>query len=127
MSRLVCAAVLFAAGVSVRADDRFEAAKEKQAELSAFAIRQACAAYHLTPANATGDFPSALVDLVKPPFGGPSFLKDGAKDLLDPWGKQYKFTVAKDEKGEERAYVWTERTVDGKMKVLGTKPPEKKK
>src|SRR4051812_18609436 len=110
MTRLVCAVVVFAAGVSVRADDRFEATKEKIAEINARSIRAACEAYYVKHAA----YPTKLLDLVKPPGGGPSYLKEGAKDLLDPWGKEYKYEVATDEKdGSTRAHVWCERTVDG--------------
>jgi hypothetical protein len=40
------------------------------------------------PPNDPSAFPSRLDDLVTPPVGT-SFLKYGAKDLLDPWGKSY--------------------------------------
>ena len=87
----------------------------------------ACEAYQTSPQNEKGKPPTILLELVKPPFGGVSFLRNGEKDLLDPWGKTLQYAVAKDEKGELRAYVWAELTIDGKTKVIGTKPPEPKK
>ncbi|QJW97834.1 hypothetical protein FTUN_5414 [Frigoriglobus tundricola] len=36
----------------------------------------------------------------------------------------FHYAVAKDERGNLRPYVWAERSVDGKMRVIGTKAPE---
>ncbi len=36
-------------------------------------------------------FPLVERDLFEPPFGGPSFLPRGRRDLIDPWGKPYQF------------------------------------
>ena len=58
---------------------------------------------------------------MKPPFGGPSFLRNGEADLFDPWGKPYRYAVIPNAKGEQEVYVWGERTVDGQLKLLGAK------
>jgi len=43
---------------------------------------------------------------------------------------EYKFEVQKEKQSDgseiERPYVWTERKVDGKIKVYGQKPPKEK-
>ena len=102
-----------------------DGAKEKVAELSAKGLAQACEAYYLNPAS--GDiYPQTLADLVKPPFGGASFVRNGAKDLIDPWGKEYKYALEALRDGTQVPRVWTERVVNGKTKVYGHKPPDKK-
>jgi hypothetical protein len=99
-------------------------AKEKIAELNARGLMAACEAYYINPSSGLM-YPKTLTDLVVPPFGG-SLLKNGAKDLLDPWGKEYKYAAAVTDKGIPAGYVWTERVVNGKTKVYGRKPPDKK-
>jgi hypothetical protein len=121
------AAAILALPTSTFANDKVEEARQARAELQCRSLLQACEAYVVNPANKTRTYPTILLELVKPPFGGPSFIRDGEKDLIDPWGKMFQYAVAKDEKGNLRAYVWTERTVDGKTKVIGRKPPEPKK
>ena len=58
------------------------------------------------------------------------FLQNGKKALIDPWGNEYKFAAVKKklfgDTEVESLFIWTERTVDGKSKVYGNKPPEKK-
>jgi hypothetical protein len=126
--RRSCFAAVLVLGVSslLRADNGVEKAKEEKARSQCASILLACEAFATNPASKTG-YPTILLELVKPPFGGASYLKNGEKDLLDPWGKTVQYAVAKDEKGRLRAYVWTERKVDGKAKVIGTKAPEPKK
>ena len=99
-------------------------AKEKIAELNARGLTQACEAYYLNPASGNL-YPMTLADLVTPPFGG-SLLKNGAKDLLDPWGKEYKYALETLRDGTQVPRVWTERVVNGKTKAYGKKPPDKK-
>ncbi|HEV3436464.1 MAG TPA: sigma-70 family RNA polymerase sigma factor [Gemmata sp.] len=71
-----------------------------------------------------GEWPAKLADVA-------SSLENGKKDLVDPWGTEYKFAIMTEKQSDgtaiERPYVWTERTIDGKIKVYGTKPPEEKK
>lgn len=125
---LLLAAALLGIPAGAATDDaKLEAAKRQRAELNCRSILLACEAYALNPANKAGTHPTILLELVKPPFGGASYLRDGEKDLVDPWDKMFQYAVAKDEKGNLRPYVWTERTVDGKTTVIGTKPPEPKK
>ncbi len=118
------AALVFACPLVAAAD---EAADEQKARLACESILTACEAFQTCPQNEKAAPPTVLMELVKPPFGGPSYLRNGAADLLDPWGNMLHYAVARNEKGELRAYVWSERTVGGKTKVVGTKPPEPKK
>lgn len=107
---------------AMRADDpKFEPEKEKLALTSARTLENATKQYHLK----FGAAPEKLADLVKPPFGMP-FIEGGEKALLDPWGKPYRYVATPDERGVVRSYVWTERGVGGKAKVIGNKPPVKK-
>lgn len=55
-------------------------------------LARAVEAFNLSPANVVG-YPLALKELVKPPFGGPSFLTNGERDLIDPWGRPYRYEV----------------------------------
>jgi hypothetical protein len=70
------------------------------------------------------EWPRTLADLG-------SLLENGKKDLLDPWGKEFKFairaTMQADGSVIERPYVWSERVVGKETKVYGEKPPEEKK
>ncbi|HUR54263.1 MAG TPA: type II secretion system protein GspG [Gemmataceae bacterium] len=100
-------------------------AKEKMAELNARGLAQACEAFYLNP-NSNSIFPARLAELVNPPFGGASFVRNGAKDLLDPWGKEYKYALETLRDGAQVPRVWTERVVNGKAKVYGHKPADKK-
>lgn len=69
--------------------------KKEKARLGCRAIVDAIIAYHNSPQNpgVTDEekLPSGVEDLVMPPFGGTSFLRNGEADTLDPWGKPYQF------------------------------------
>ncbi|MCI0699673.1 MAG: hypothetical protein L0241_01125 [Planctomycetia bacterium] len=93
-----------------------------RAVFQAKAIVEACEAYRDNPTNPErGKYPSTLIELVNPPFGGPPFLRNGEADLFDPWGKQFEYAVKTDTEGNTEVSVWTERIVDGKLKLLGAK------
>jgi len=100
-----------------------EKAKEDKASRGCVSIAQACEAYAVNPQNKTGAYPAKLAELVKPPFGGASFIRNGKDDLLDPWGNAFQYAVEKDKKGRLRPFAWSTRTVDGKTKVFGERPP----
>ena len=40
------------------------------------------------PSSADAGFPKDLSELVNPPFGGPSFMRNGKADLIDPWASR---------------------------------------
>lgn len=98
------------------------AADEKRALERIAVLLQACEAYKMSPANQEDEFPSKLDELISPPWGGGGFLKGGKMGLLDPWGEPFKYALVKGKDGKPVPYVWSERTVDGKVKVVGTKP-----
>jgi hypothetical protein len=62
--------------------------KKDQAEAACKALASACESYTDHPANRQHKPPASLDDLLKPPFGGPSFLQNG-EDLTDPWGRPF--------------------------------------
>jgi hypothetical protein len=124
MNRLLSAAVLLAVAWVGSAANPKEDAKEKDAERRVKDLESACEAYATNPANAKGKYPEKLADLITPPFSKSSYLKNGKDDLIDPWGKEFKYEVTKDKSGRVRTYIWTERTVEGKTKVYGEKPPK---
>jgi hypothetical protein len=81
-------------------------------------IASACEEYRRHPGSG-GKYPGALSDLIKPPFGGSSCLH-GAQDLIDPWGRPFRYAVVKHADGEE-VYVWGERAVEGGLRLVGAK------
>jgi hypothetical protein len=102
-------------------------ANERLATLATQSLAQAGEAYAINPANEGNRYPQVLADLSKPRFGGPSYLKNGVKDITDPWGRLYDCAYEANEKGDPQFYVWTERVVNGKVRVYGAKPPAPKK
>lgn len=77
------------------------AAKLEKAHRGCKTLSRAVEAYCKHPANpgktAEEKFPSVVIDLDMPPFGGPSFLPNGFDDFTDPWGKRYEFQKYKRE------------------------------
>jgi hypothetical protein len=107
---------------------RVDVALESRADLGAKALLQAAEAYALHPKNKEGRWPATLADLLKPPFGGGPLLRNKEKDLMDPWGGLYRCRTEADEMtGRARFYVWTEREVNGKVRIYGRPPPALKK
>lgn len=92
--------------------------RSHQAVLQAKGLILACEAYH---AQSGEKYPTKLADLIVPPFGGSSFVRNGEDDLLDPWGRPFKYAVVPDGNGDPEVYVWAERTVDGKLLFIGAK------
>jgi hypothetical protein len=115
--------LFFAFPIFCVADEKEEKAKETRALTQSQILLRTCEAFKIHPGNEGSRYPVALLNLKKPPWGGGSYI-DNEKDLLDPWGKPFHYGVAVDEKGNVQTYVWSERKVDGKTKVIGTKLPE---
>ncbi len=85
-------------------------------------IAHACGAYRNSEKNAGKKFPTTIDDLIRPmPGGGGPFLDVRPSDLIDPWGNPYRYAVVTSANGEQEVYVWAERIVDGKLKLLGAK------
>jgi len=94
---------------------RMDLAGEARVKADAEAIIKGLKTYYTQNAK----WPEKLADMA-------NFFEKGADAFKDPWGNEYKFEVAEVD-GHDRPYVWTERKLGGKVKVIGTKPPEKKK
>jgi hypothetical protein len=103
-----------------------DSALENHAILQVKRLMNATEQYVTNRANKVRRYPSTLADLVKPPFGGTSFLQNKEKDLHDPWGMLYRQAFEVDDRGLVRQYVWTEREVNGKVKRIGYPPKGKK-
>jgi general secretion pathway protein G len=93
---VVVAILVMLATVATIATSRYmEDAKKARAQLGCTGLAQAIEAYTNNPMN-TGltdqeKLPQSPQNLVQPTFGGQSFLRNGANDTVDPWGKQYSF------------------------------------
>ncbi|MBN9520920.1 type II secretion system protein GspG [bacterium] len=125
MRPLCVAVVVVAAAGLARGQDDVEKAKAEKAERSVKSLLAACEAYYVNPQSGN-TYPRTFGDLLKPPFGNASFLRDPT-DIIDPWGKQYKYQIAPQADGTPAPYIWSEREVGGKTRVYGKKPPEPKK
>jgi len=97
-----------------------DATKEQIAKNDARVIEQACKKYYLDNKK----WPAKLTDIA-------NHLEIGEKGLIDPWGKEYKFAIGKMkafyDTEVDRPYIWSERKVNGNIRVCGSKPPEEKK
>jgi general secretion pathway protein G len=93
---VVVAILVILATVATIATTRYiEDAKKSKAQLGCTSIATAIEAYINSPQNPglTDDqkFPQDISNLYNVPFGGPSFLRNGQPDTIDPWGKPYSF------------------------------------
>lgn len=90
-------------------------AKEERATAGAKAIETAVKKYYLEHEG----WPAKLDDVS-------DLLENGKKDLIDPWGEKYRLEIESIKQPDgttlERPCVWTERTVDGTVRVYGRKP-----
>jgi len=99
---------------------------EMVARHKAKCLLAASEAYVICPANRDGKNPSTLGDLVKPPFGGTSFLLNKEKDLHDPWGMLFLQAFEVDDRRFVWHRIWTEREVNGTVKRIGYPPKGKR-
>ena len=95
---VVVAILVILATVATIATTRYiEDAKKSKAQLGCQSIATAIEAYMQSPQNPGRDLnddqkmPQGIQELYQPSFGGPSFLRNGQQDTLDPWGKPYQF------------------------------------
>lgn len=95
-----------------------EAAREQAANSQAYRIFTSAQSYYAH----RGEWPRTAAELG-------SLLKEGDREMLDPWGMPYQYKVVRtrDALGQEidKAYIWTERVVGDVAKIYGAKPPEK--
>ena len=95
---VVVAILVILSTVAVVATTRYlEDARKNRAQLQCKSLAQTIDAYYLNP-QSNNQYPESLQQLVQPPFGGTSMLKNGQSDLIDPWGQQYQvqFTTGPD-------------------------------
>ena len=81
--------------------------KTHSAQLGCTSLATAIDAYTQHKDNKQHELPMVLRDLVEPPFGGPSFLRNGETDLLDPWGKPCEMERRQFQDGREYILVKT--------------------
>jgi type II secretory pathway pseudopilin PulG len=93
-----------------------DAAREQQAAARAVALEKAAKTYY----TQQGEWPKNLVVLAP-------LVIDGQDGLKDPWGTPYQYILVRDEKAKVSPfvpYIWTEREVEGVIRVYGKKPPK---
>lgn len=111
---IVAVSLLFGFGVLVGLSaSRGFNARQSKAQLGCASIATAIEQYINSEANTKQEWPTALHDLLQPPFGGPSFLRNGVADLLDPWGQLYQFEFRRRTDGTEYLLVKTADPHDG--------------
>lgn len=92
---VVVAILVILAGIAVVAVPRYiEDGKRTAAMAGCQNLAKAIEAYMNNPANPGNAMPQQLSDLIQPPFGGPSYLRNGEADTIDPWGKPYQIQPA---------------------------------
>lgn len=107
---VVVAIIVILASVATVATTRYlEDAKKTKAHLAAKGLSQAIDNYINNPANANNDPPSGLNDLLQPPFGGPSFLRNGEEDLKTPWNGR-PFDMEQRQRGDGTTYYLVHTT-----------------
>jgi general secretion pathway protein G len=107
----VVMALLIYQGVFVYLDTSRDDPRKARAQLGCVNITFAIEVYMKSPmspnrSDATRE-PKSTRDLVYPPFGGPSLLRNGEADLLDPWGNPYQMTHIQRKDGTEYILITT--------------------
>ncbi|MBX9582407.1 MAG: prepilin-type N-terminal cleavage/methylation domain-containing protein [Gemmataceae bacterium] len=105
---VVVAILVILAGVGVVATTRYlEDARKSKAQLACQGLVQAIGNYIDNPANTDRSPPTGPGDLLRPPFGGTGYLKNGEQDMYDPWGQQYQFEQIQQADGSQGYVVFT--------------------
>jgi general secretion pathway protein G len=124
---VVVAILVILATVATVATTRYiEDAKKSKAQLGCQSLSTAIEAYTQSPSNPglteEQKRPSGPGDLVTPPFGGPSFLRNGQVDTIDPWGNQYQFQIHT--RGDNTSYILVTTTAPDQTPIsqLGIGP-----
>ena len=120
---VVVAILVVLASVATIATTRYlEDAKKTKAHLGCKAVATAIESYTSNAANPTSTPPQQPGELIQPSFGGPSLLRNGEADLLDPWNKQYVFEQAQRTDGTEYVIVYTTAPDGTKISQFGIGP-----
>lgn len=126
---VVVAIIVILASVATVATTRYlEDARKTRAHLGAKTLSTAIDTYIANVANGNNDPPSSLQDLLTPPFGGPSFLRNGSEDLKTPWnGQQYEMEQATRSDGTTYYLVWTKAPDGTEISNFGIGPQSRPK
>jgi general secretion pathway protein G len=110
---VVVAIVVILAGVGVVATTTYlEKAKQNKAQLACKALADACEAYYLDPSNG-GQYPTEIGQLVQPPNGGRSLLRNGIQDTYTPWPNvQQQYTLEIQTKADGTQYPFVHCRAD---------------
>ncbi len=104
---VVVAILVILSTVAVVATTRYlEDARKSRAQLQCKSLAQTIEAYYLNPQSGN-EYPENLQQLLQPPFGGTSLLKNGEDDLRDPWGGQYQVQFTQGQDGAQMPLVYT--------------------
>ncbi|MBN9523399.1 type II secretion system protein GspG [bacterium] len=104
---VVVAILVILSTVAVVATTRYlEDARKSRAQLQCKSLAQAIESYYMNP-QSNNQYPENLQQLLQPPFGGTSFLKNGQDDLIDPWGQQYQVQFIQGNDGAQQPVVHT--------------------
>lgn len=105
---VVAILVILATVASIAVTRNLDDAKKSQAQLKAAAIAKAMESYYISPSSGN-TYPASMGDLVKPNWGGSSFLNDPVNDPLDPWKQQFTIEVTQSVDGstQGKPYVHT--------------------
>src|SRR6478609_3520860 len=90
---VVAIIIILATVASVAVIRNIDDAKKNSAQMKAKNLATAMEAYYANPSSGNV-YPQAWQELIQPNWGGSSFLKDGANDILDPWGQEFKISNA---------------------------------
>jgi len=104
---VVVAILVILSTVAVVATARYlEDARKSRAQLQCKSLAQTIEAYYLNPQSGN-QYPENLQQLLQPPFGGTSLLKNGQEDLIDPWGQPYQVQFIQGNDGAQLPLVHT--------------------
>src|SRR4051812_33978765 len=104
---VVVAILVILSTVAVVATTRYlEDARKSRAQLQCKSLAQTIEAYQANPQSGN-QYPENLQQLLQPPFGGTSFLKNGQDDLIDPWGQPYQVQFVQGADGSQQPLAHT--------------------
>jgi hypothetical protein len=98
-----------------KAFQEMKTAKIERAELQAQNLVKACKAYYISNDQV---WPKKLLELAEPSNGSKPVLKGSKDAIIDPWGREYKLTIVKDDTGDKLPVISTNSPYgDGKQEI----------
>ena len=94
--------------------------KETTARAQMATLTLALQDYH----NRHAEYPPGLATLAEPQGKLSAYVEK--RDLLDPWGREFKYDPKGPKNGGKKADIWSEGSPGGKGRVIGNWPEEKK-